>query len=237
MKLTRTARLHLNRWRGEAKVDGIRLPLSAKVISPNMEWTLAKGRYEWGEARMGARAVAPGDTVLELGSGIGFVSSYLRRNTAAGKIVCVEANPDLVPYIENVHRLNGIADTVVLNGVAQVPPFPASMPFYCRRDFWASSLEPTSAAYERAVEVPSLDLAQLLDKHKPGVLIMDIEGGELALMQIAALPHVRAIVMEVHRDTYGDAGLQQLFDLAARLGFARDPAGTAREVHTLARAA
>jgi hypothetical protein len=111
------------------------------------------------------------------------------------------------------------------------------VPFYCRCDFWASSLEPTSSAYERAVEVPSLDLGQLLDKHRPGVLVMDIEGGELALMQIAALPHVRAIVMEVHRDTYGDAGLQQLFDLAGRLGFARDPAGTAREVHTLARAA
>jgi hypothetical protein len=43
--------------------------------------------------------------------------------------------------------------------------------------------------------------------------------------------------MEVHRDTYGDAGLQQLFDLAGRLGFARDPDGTAREVHTLVRPA
>jgi FkbM family methyltransferase len=229
--------LYLNRLRGEAKVDGIRLPLDPHVISPNMEWTLAKGRYEWGEARMGARAIAPGDTILELGSGIGFVSSYLRRNTAAGMIVCVEANPGLVPYIENVHRLNDIADTVTLNGVAQVAPQSASVPFYCRRDFWASSLEPASAAYERAVEVPALDLRALLDKYRPGVLIMDIEGGELALMEIGALPHVRAIVMEVHRNTYGDEGLQRLFDLAGPLGFARDPEGTAREVHTLVRAA
>jgi FkbM family methyltransferase len=234
MKLRRTARLHLNRWRGEARVDGIRLPLSPTIISPKMEWTLAKGRYEWGEARMGARIIAPGDNVLELGSGLGFVSSYLRRNTAAGSIVCVEANPGLVPYIENVHRINGIANTIVLNGVAQVPPHPASLPFYCRHDFWASSLDPAEA-YERAVDVPSLDLAALVDTYKPRVLIMDIEGGELDLLRIDALPHVRAIVLEVHTTTYGQVGLEQLFAAAKRLGFDQDPQGSLREVHTLVR--
>ena len=91
--------------------------------------------------------------------------------------------------------------------------------------------------YERAVEVPTLDLPHLLDKHRPSVLIMDIEGSELALMEIGALPHVRAMVIEVHRDIYGETGLQRLFGLAGRLGFARDPDGTAREVHTLLRAA
>lgn len=234
MKLKRTAKLYLNRWRGEARVDDIRLPLSPAIISPGMEWTLAKGRYEWGESRMGARALAPGDTVLELGAGIGFVSSYIRRNTGAGKIVCVEANPDLIPYIENVHRLNDIDNTVVLNGVAQVAAQPASVPFYCRRDFWASSME-AAAPFERSVEVPALHLGALLATHKPGVLIMDIEGGELALFSADALPHVRAIVLEIHKDAYGQEGLDQLYSSAARLGFSLDPQGSMREVHTLVR--
>ncbi len=78
-----------NRHRGEARVDGIRLPIDRTVLSPKMEYTLAKGRYEYGEARQAARVISPGDTVLELGSGIGFVSSYLRRHTAAGTIICV----------------------------------------------------------------------------------------------------------------------------------------------------
>jgi FkbM family methyltransferase len=230
MKLKRTAKLHLNRWRGQARIDGIRLPLSPAIISPSMEWTLAKGRYEWGEARV----IQPGDAVLELGAGIGFVSSYIRRNTGAGRIVCVEANPDLVPYIEKVHRLNGIENTVVLNGVAQVEVRSANVPFYCRKDFWASSMEATSP-YERCVEVPSLNFATLLATHKPNVLIMDIEGGELALFSADALPHVQAIVLEVHRDAYGENGLTELFGKAQRLGFNLDPHGTMREVHTLVR--
>jgi hypothetical protein len=118
--------------------------------------------------------------------------------------------------------------------VAQVPPHPASLPFYCRHDFWASSLDPAEA-YERAVDVPSLDLAALVDTYKPRVLIMDIEGGELDLMRIDALPHVRAIVLEVHTTTYGQVGLEQLFAAAKRLGFDQDPQGTLREVHTLVR--
>jgi FkbM family methyltransferase len=237
MKPKRAVRLFFNRWRGEARVDGIRFPLDPDVISPNMERTLAKGRYEWGEARLGARVVSAGDTVLELGAGIGFVSSYLRRNTAAGKIVCVEANPRLIPYIENIHGINGIHDTVVLNGVVQVAPHPASMPFYCRRDFWASSLDATTGAYESVVDVPCLDLGKLLDTYKPSILIMDIEGGELALLATDELRHVRAIVVEVHRDTYGQQGLDQLLASAQLLGFQEDPHGTLREVHTLVRPA
>jgi len=235
MKLKRYAQLHINRWRGEARVDGIRLPLAPNVISANMEWTLAKGRYEWGEARMGARVVQPGDTVLELGSGLGFVSSYLRRNTTAGKIVCVEANPDLVPYIETVHAINDIGDALVMNGVAQIPPHGAHMPFYCRRDFWASSLDVETGIYERTVDVPCLELGALLEAHRPGVLIMDIEGGELPLLKIERLPHVRAIVLEVHTNAYGQDGLGKLFASAERLGFRRDPHGSMREVHTLVR--
>ena len=98
-----------------------------------MEWTLAKGRYEWGEARFGARVIAHGDTVLELGAGIGFVSSYIRQHSAAARIVCVEANPQLIPYIEEVHRINDIQNTVVINGVAQIGPKVASVPFLSPR--------------------------------------------------------------------------------------------------------
>lgn len=235
MKLKRYAQLHINRWRGEARIDGIRLPLAPNVISANMEWTLAKGRYEWGEARMGARMVRPGDTVLELGSGLGFVSSYLRRTTTAGKIVCVEANPDLVPYIEAVHAINGIGNALVMNGVAQIPPHAAHVPFYCRGDFWASSLDAETGAYERAFDVPCLELGELLEAHRPDVLIMDIEGGELPLLEIERLPHVRAIVLEVHTDAYGQEGLGRLLASTERLGFRLDPRGSMREVHTLIR--
>ena len=235
MKPARAARMLFNRHRGEARVDGIRLPIDRTVLSPKMEYTLAKGRYEYGEARQAARVISPGDTVLELGSGIGFVSSYLRRHTAAGKIICVEANPELIPFIRRVHAINEIEDTVVLNGVAQVPPCSAAVPFYSRRDFWASSLDADSEPYEKIVKVPGLNFIELLETYRPNVLVMDIEGGELSLLATPELKHVRSIVMEVHVSSYGQTGLDQLLADARRLGFSVDPRGTAREVHTLVR--
>ncbi len=174
---------------------------------------------------------------MELGAGIGFVSSYIRRHTAAARIICVEANPTLIPYINNVHRINDVRDTIVLNGVAQTAPRDTSVPFYCRRDFWASSLTPSTGPYDSVVDVPSLNFIELLDAYQPSVLIMDIEGGELALLALAELRHVKAIVMEVHENVYGREGLEQLFAATRRLGFAEDPDGAARAVHTLVRSA
>lgn len=199
MKPLRAARRLLNRYRGEARVDGIRLPLDYDVLSANMERTLAKGRYEWGEARYGSRVVSPGDIVLELGAGIGFVSSYIRRHSPAGRIICVEAHPQLIPYIKNVHAINEIRDTTVLHGVVQIEPKDTSVPFYCRRDFWASSLDAHTGPFDSVVKVPSLNFTELLATHEPNVLIMDIEGGELDLLSVGALGTVRAIVLRYTR--------------------------------------
>ena len=108
---------------------------------------------------------------------------------------------------------------------------------FCRRDFWASSLTGNSAPYESVVQVPALDFDELLETYKPNVLIMDIEGGELALFAIAELKHIRAIVLEVHRNEYGQEGFFELLASLTRLGFKEDPDGAAREVHTLVRQA
>ena len=45
----------------------------------------------------------------------------------------------------------------------------------------------------------------------PTVIVCDVEGEELNLMQTALPPNVRLVIMEIHRTWLGDAGIAQLF--------------------------
>lgn len=225
----------LNRLRGGADVSGVWLPIDRGILSPRMELSLAAGRYEARERAMATRVIQPGDVVLELGSGLGFISSYVRQCTGAGKIICVEANPRLIPYINNVHALNCVANVEVLNRVVvATESSPQTFPFYCRSDFWASSLSPLSP-YNRVVDVPAVPFAEILRTHRPDVLIMDIEGGEIDLMKTPSLGSIRTVVVETHAGAYGAAGIRALEDDIARLGFTEDPDGAARDVRTFLR--
>lgn len=237
MNLTRIIKRAFNRLNGCARVNGISLPIDRDVLSPHMELTLAAGRYERRERALSARIVRRGDVVLELGAGLGFLGSYLRKFTDVGNIVCVEANPRLIPYIHRVHALNGIDGIEVLNGVVVADDeAPRTFPFFCRRDFWASSLD-ASLPYDAVVEVGSLSLTDILRQHRPDVLIMDIEGGELDLFTAPSAGSIRAAVIETHPGLYGADGLRAVEANLARLGFAEDPEGMDRNVRTFIRTA
>lgn len=230
----------LNRRRGRADVSGVWLPIDRGILSPSMELSLASGRYEARERNMATRIIQPGDVVLELGSGLGFISSYVRQRTGAGKIICVEANPRLIPYIRSVHALNAVANVEVLNRVVVATEVtPQKFPFYCRNDFWVSSLSAASP-YDRVVDVPALPLADILRTHSPDILIMDIEGGEIDLMKSPNLGSVRAVVMETHARAYGAVAYGAVASALVendlvRLGFTEDPDGAARDVRTFRR--
>ncbi len=187
-------------------------------MSRRMRRRLATQRYEAGEARAAASVVKAGDVVLELGSGLGFISSYLRKHTPAGRIVCVEANPHLIPYIQRVHQLNAVFEAKVIHGIASASDGDAAVPFYCRRDFWASSLAP-EPAYEHVASVPAIPFSKLVSEHRPDILVMDIEGGEHQLLAVQAIDGVRAVVLEVHPVVYGEAGVRVVRDHLARLSF------------------
>jgi hypothetical protein len=55
---------------------------------------------------------------------------------------------------------------------------------------------------------------------RPDVLVMDIEGGELQLLENAALKSLRAIVLEFHPKHYGKQGVTRCQDILCAAGFA-----------------
>lgn len=223
MKLEREIRLRLNRWRGYARQQGIRVPVDRTILSDVVERALTGNRYEHWEARLARRLLHPSDTVLELGSGLGFMSALLRRHTPVGRIVTYEANPDLIDYIARLHKLNGISDVEVRHGVVLADPQARSIPFHIRANMWSSSLSPDGSEQEglvlRSVEVPVFAWADVIEEMQPNAVVMDIEGGELGIIDACDFGPIRRMVVELHPRAYGIAGMARIYGALDRHRF------------------
>jgi FkbM family methyltransferase len=202
------------------ELHGVRVPFVPAIITPPIERPLRSGRYEKGE-RLALRAtLRPGDRVLELGAGIGLLSTVAALTPGVETVVAVEANPALVPLIRETHRLSGVAGRVAIeNAVASAGDAQGgTLPFYLRRDFRASSMEPDSRAFQAVVEVPQRPVSALLAQHRPTVIVCDIEGAELALFEAADLAGVRAVAVKLHAKIYGKAGADRIARALRRQG-------------------
>lgn len=209
------------------EVHDIKVPNVTDVISPRMEQVIRKGRYEASEVRMLRKILRPRDRVLELGAGLGVVSTAAAMVTGPERVVVVEANPNLIPIISETHALNGVTGVRVMNGVGVGVPSTneESMTFYLRKDFWASSLEAPhegESEHVTSVSVPKIDLNVVLKEHRPSVFVLDIEGGELDLLPSLDLSSCRSVVIELHPKVYQLDGIARCFDALRTKGFAYD---------------
>jgi FkbM family methyltransferase len=205
--------------------QGIQIPFVPGIVTPRIEKPLRKSRYEKGEAKALRRILQKGDRVLELGAGLGLLSAIAAQTPGVEAVTAVEANPSLMPMIRETHRLNGVTSVEVLNAVVTGPGVAGEgpLPFYLRRDFWASSMEPNSRRYKSVVQVQQMPFEELLAERRPSVIVCDIEGGELDLFAGADLSGVRAVVVEVHPKVYGDTGRARVERALEAAGLARQP--------------
>jgi len=221
MRLARSTKMRLNRARGHAFVRSIKLPIDRCIMSKTVETLIAEGNYEKSEVRAAEKLVYPGDTVIELGGGLGFVSAHLRRERCPKRIVVFEANPELIPFIRKTHLANGFTDIEVRNGVLLPNPSSKTVAFHVSEDVWASSLSPAYRTV-RIIDVPVFPFEDVIAEIKPKVLVIDIEGGELDLLEAEDLGSVERVVMEVHPMIYGLPGMARLYQSLCRHGFAYD---------------
>ncbi|MBY0397947.1 MAG: FkbM family methyltransferase, partial [Thermoleophilia bacterium] len=87
---------------------GIKVPFVPSIVTPKIERPMRRGRYEGGEAKALRKVLRPGDRVLELGAGVGLLSTISAMVKGVERVTAVEANPGLIPLIRETHRLNGI---------------------------------------------------------------------------------------------------------------------------------
>ena len=206
------------------QLNGVLIEAPTDVITPTIAAALSTGAYEAEEARIVSRALKPRDRVLEIGSGLGFISTLIARDDRVAALIAVEADPRLARRAAMTLSRNGCLNAEVMNGVL-APKASAgdTALFYQRPDFWMSSMTETDVPYDRAVNVPVLPLNEVLKTRAITCIVCDIEGGEVALLKGADLAGVDRIVVELHDHVTGLSGVSDLFGTMRRKGFAYDP--------------
>jgi FkbM family methyltransferase len=200
---------------------GVVIPDDPRILTPAIRAAILCGRFETEEADAVPGIVRPGDVVLEIGAGLGFMSTLLAREPGVRRVIAAEANPMLMDYMAGLHAENNV-EVERLNAVLTNGP-EESATFYLRRDFWMGSLMAGPNPFYGTVEVPTRNLNDLLRAEKVTLVVCDVEGAEAFLFADADLSGVDRLLVELHDHVTGLKGVRALFDALATRGLAYDP--------------
>ncbi len=217
--------------RAVASCLGVDVPASPFLNETRIR-RINAARYE-GQEIAGALAVTrPGDRVLELGAGIGIVGAVIARNRAPARMISFEANPNLVEHIEALYRLNRLDGVIELRNQVLVagPDRPDTLPFHVHNSYLGSSLAGDGRKARETVDIPTAGFEALRQELRPDVIVMDIEGGELEILEHADLGGVRAMVIEFHPKAYEVAGMRRCKAILRAAGFAPREGLSTRQV-------
>ena len=204
-------------------IEDISVAIDTKIVSDVIRAAMRRKQYEHVEARVGRALfetdeIQQGQRILEIGAGLGYVGSVLSSTGKVEQILSYEANPNLIPLIEETHRLNGVKSEVrnALLGDQNEGYGTLVVPEH----FWAAS---TTGAKGQEHQVKYASLSETIAEFAPSFLLIDIEGGEEHLFDsLTEMPSVHSILIELHQRMIGRAGIQKVFEQLHRLGFAYD---------------
>ena len=197
---------------------GVRLPIKHPAITPPILKDIFFGVYESKEAELVRMKIAANDVVMEIGAGIGFLSTLSAKVVGSERVFAYEANPQLMDVIRHVHDINQVAPTVsnVLLGEGE-----GERTFWLEMDYWASSLIQGSKD-ATPIRVRQIDLNQEIQRIQPSFMILDIEGGEYEFLRHARLDSIRKMVIEVHPHVLGYTRISEMLGWLFAAGFALD---------------
>lgn len=211
------------------ETHGVLIPFSPAIITPAIEAAIEAGEFESEEAQELPNILEPGDRVLEIGAGIGFISTLLDRHSSVDRVVAVEANPKLMGYMARLHALNGVTKVHRQNAVL-TNDHVGSMRFYLREDFWMGSLSEGPNPYQETIEVPTEGLDDLIRREQISLIVCDIEGAESFLFEDADLSGVTRVYLELHDHVTGLKGVKKLFQALEDKGFCYDPRHSSKSI-------
>ncbi len=201
-------------WPSIVSIHGVQLPIPDDCSEPYRR-ALYCERHERRLALMIAAKLQPEDTVLEMGSGRGVLSTLCAKLIGSDRVFTFEANPALIPFIRRVYSLNAVCPHLEN---AAVGTSEAQVSFYVNARTDSSSLL-GSADKGEEILVRQVDINPLLAMIKPTFLVVDIEGAEGAVLRAAKLDGVRIIALEIHKHLLGEEGIADLTATILSQGF------------------
>lgn len=208
---------------------GMKFPKDSNIIRGKIRGSLRDEGYEGKEATAALKVVREGDIVMELGGGIGFMSTLVATKRKIQHVHTFEANPNLVPYIKRVHEANNVTNATVHNALLGARKGKAK--FYVRGNFLASSLDEKDGQGVTSVEEIEVRNAKSEIKAlKPTVLICDIEGAEVDVIPQLDLTGLRAAIIELHPQWIGPEGVNAVFNAFIKAGLSYYARGSVNKV-------
>ncbi len=194
---------------GFIRSHGMKFPKNPDIIKGRVRKLLRTNGYEDKETIAALRVVREGDVVLELGGGIGYMSTLVATKRPIKSVHSFEANPHLIPYIHEVHAANGVRNAKVTNAI--LGPRKGTADFYVRDPMLGSSLEVLDGEVDPpSVKVDVLNSRTVFKDIQPNVLICDIEGAEVDLIPQLPLKGLRAAILETHPQWIGPKGINKV---------------------------
>lgn len=173
--------------------------------------------HEIDERRLIAAFIRPEDTVLELGGCIGVVSCITNKLLAdQNRHVVVEANPYCLPALYRNRNLNQCSFLVENCAVSSRK----DVTFYINPDYITGGTAQKESKFP--VRMPGRSLNELFDRHGSfSVLIMDIEGGELEVLETSqdVIQNFHLIIIELHEWAIGNVGVERCRTILELSGF------------------
>jgi FkbM family methyltransferase len=208
--------------RKTVRIDGLTLSCDPVSVPRSVATALIKGSYEAPERQLVAEAIRPGDRVVEIGTGIGLVSLLCNRLAGAGSVLSFEANASLEPVIRANFDLNGMKPRLRLKAVTADG---APISFFRNENIVSSSVYDRGLSAER-VTVESEPIGHVLVEERATVLVIDVEGAEIALLADESIENLREIIVETHPHIVGEAETEAMIAALVARGFS-----VARRIH------
>jgi FkbM family methyltransferase len=167
-------------------------------VSKSVRKALRQNEYETAELYLVRHLVRPGNTVLDLGSGLGLTSIAAAKASSTGRVVGYEADPAIAPLAEKNIRRNGVQVEIRNKAIAREK---GVCEFHVHRSFPASSLFPVKGSKKIRMEADAFQ--DVVDEIQPDVIACDMEGIEKDIFAGANLSSVQRLIVEVHPQIIG----------------------------------
>jgi len=197
-------------------VNNVYLPLKSEIGFNTLRW-IVNGQYEHGEIEIIKQRIEPQDRIMEIGTGLGFVSAYCAKIVGSENVHTFEANPLNIEMALRVFEKNKVSPHIqnaLLADISGTINFPVN-----RKSRLASS---SLLASGDAVQVPQLVLNDIIRDIQPNFLIMDIEGSEYDVFRIIDFQTIYKIQVELHPSILGEDKLNEIFYRLNENGFVAD---------------
>ncbi len=199
--------------RNRFKIQGVFL--DAGLASEPLLEVLASGAYEAAERELLKDILAQGDSVLEIGSAIGFLSCLAAR-LGAHPIACVEAQPSSLRLLRKNLRRNEVSARVIPAAWAR-----QTGPLRWKTDQHFTSSRMAAPGEPSSMTVRGISLSDILSEagFTPTCLIIDIEGSEAGFDFLEVPRATTKIVIELHPQLLGEKGSSEVLERIASAGF------------------